>query len=177
MGQPVTEDEFLAMVRGFRRSAFRLETLGTYAPAYEREEFKRFLAGAPRPPSEVDWWRPWLDRVARMAQEGRTISRVRVLNDPPGDYERWQLWAAPWHVQAGEDIRYLPRGRATEIGLPLGQDWWLLDDEKLLLMEFTADGDIGPKTLVTDVDAIARYRAWRDLAMHNAAPAEAIRAA
>jgi hypothetical protein len=174
---PVTEEEFLAMVRGFRRSAFRLETRGTYAPGYEREDFARFLAGAPRPPSEVDWWRPWLDRVGRLTREGKTVSRVRILNEPPSDYERWQLWAARWHAEAGEDIRYLPRSRAERIGLPVDQDWWLLDDERLILMEFAADGDIGPKTLITDDGTVARYRAWRDLAMRNAAPAEEIRAA
>ena len=43
---------------------------------------------------------------------------------------------------AGEDIRYLPRHLATGIRLP-EEDFWLVDDDKLILSVFSADGRTG----------------------------------
>jgi hypothetical protein len=79
----MTDEEFLAAVRGFASKAFRFETQPCYAMAYERPVFESWQAGAPIPPPEVDWWAPWLDRVARWTAEGKTIGRVRVLAEPP----------------------------------------------------------------------------------------------
>jgi len=173
----ITEDEFGVMLRSFKRSAFRLETRRSYALDYEREEFERFLAGTPTPPPEVDWWQPWLEQITRLAREGKTVSRVRVLAHPPTAYQRWELWAAPWHAQAGEDIRYMPQWRARQLGLLEKQDWWLLDDERVILMQFTKDGAIERKTLTDDPAIVARHLHWRDLAVRNATPAEKIAAA
>ena len=179
----LTEDEFLDEVRGFRTSAFRFEAQRSYALGYEQADFERFLAGSPVPPPELDWWRPWLERVSRWAREGKTISRVRVLDEPPTDYQRWLLWADPWHAAAGEVIRYMPRAKADNEGLPLNHDWWLLDHERVITMWFTSDGQIESKYLITDPESIAdtgvvsSYRLWRDVALWNATPARRIAAA
>ncbi len=165
----ITEGEFLNAVRGISRSAFRLETRGAYVLGYERADFERFLAGSPVPPIELDWWRPWLDLVAQWTREGKTVSRVRVLAEPPTDYQRWMMWATPWCTRAGEDIRYMPRMTAERIGLSLGHDWWLLDDERVLVMHFTTAGEIDHKELITEPEPVARYRMWRDMATRNAA--------
>lgn len=178
MRVPITEDAFDSLLRTFERSAFRLETRDAYALGYEQEEFDRFLAGTPTPPPEVDWWRPWLDQIARFTREHKRIARVRILAEPPTDYQRWELWAAPWHAEAGERIRYMPRSRALAIGLPVEHDWWLLDNERLIIMEFTSGGHIQGKTLVTGADEeIDKCILWRNLAVRNATPAEEIAAA
>jgi hypothetical protein len=161
----MTDEEFLAAVRGFASKAFRFETQPCYAMAYERPVFESWQAGAPIPPPEVDWWAPWLDRVARWTAEGKTIGRVRVLAEPPTDYQSWLLWATSWHAEAGEDIRYLPRGAAERIGLPLTEDWWLLDDERVVVLRFNDQGETVSRTLVTGPDAVAGYRALRDAAL------------
>ena len=173
----ISEDEFDHLLATFKRSAFRLETRDAYALDYERAEFDWFLSGQPRPPSEIDWWRTWLDQIARFTREGKQVSRVRVLAEPPSDYQRWMMWAAPWHAQAGEQIRYLPRSRAGQIPLPLGRDWWLLDDERVIQMWFTDEGEIDEKILTDDPAIITRYIKWRDLAVRNATTAERFAAA
>jgi hypothetical protein len=177
MGTPISEEEFLAMVRNFRESAFHIETRPAYALGYEQADLNRFLAGVPVPPPDLDWWQPWLERVARFTAEEKRVARVRILEEPPTDYQRWLLWATPWHAAAGEDIRYLPRSQAERIGLPLVNDWWLLDDERVILMAFTEAGEISGKWLLTDPVAVAPYRKWRDLAFRHATPAEQIAAA
>jgi uncharacterized protein DUF6879 len=177
VAQPISQDEFNDLLRTFSRSAFRLETRERYALGYERVDFQRFLDGRPTPPPLVGWWQPWLDQIARFAREGKTIARVRVLAEPPTDYQRWEVWAAPWHAQAGENIRYMPRSIAKRIGLPLDHDWWLLDDERLIVMRYTNADEVASKELITDPGSVAPYLKWRDLAVRNATPAGDIAAA
>lgn len=181
MADPFRTDEDLLwsdnLLQSFRQSAFRLETRDTYALGYEQADFEQFLAGTPVPPPELGWWRPWLDEIARLTAEGKTVSRVRILAEPPSDYQRWEMWAARWHSQAGERIGYMTRAHAEQAGLPLPHDWWLLDDERVITMRFTDSGDIGRRELITEPGTVARFREWRDLAVQNATPAEEIAAA
>jgi len=165
------------LLRSFKRSAFRFEMQHTYALTYEQADFDRFLAGEPVPPPELDWWQPWLEEIKRLTTEGKTISRVRVLDEPPTDYQRWEMWAARWHAEAGERIGYVTRSRVRTLPLPLPHDWWLLDDERVIVMRFSDDGSIRERITVTDRTLVARYIEWRDLAVRIATPAEAIAAA
>jgi Family of unknown function (DUF6879) len=177
MALAITETEFDGLFRSFRETAFRLETRDMYALSYEEADYRRFLAGSPSPPPDISWWRPWLDQIADLTKQGKRISRVRILAEPPSDYQRWELWAAPWHAAAGEHIRYMQRNTAARMGLPTGCDWWLFDDERLVIMRFDEAGRIDGKVLVTDPPVIAQHREWRDLAVRNAVPADEIAAA
>lgn len=174
---PITEEEFDQLLATPARSAFRLETQPVYALSYEREDFGLFLAGTPRSPDEIDWWQPWLERVTRLTSRDVAFSRVRILDEPPTDYQRWEMWGDPWHDAIGERIDYLFRNAATRIGLPLDHDWWLLDDERLIDMRFDASGEISSKSLSSDPDVIAQHHEWRDLAIRHATPAGEITAA
>jgi hypothetical protein len=158
-------------VRTFRTSAFRLEAQPGYVLDYERPVFEGWLAGMAVPPPEVDWWAPWLHRVAGWTAEGKTIGRVRVLAEPPTTYQRWLMWAAPWHAEVGEKLRYMPRGRAEQIRLPLAADWWLLDDERVIVLRFNGQGEAVSRTLVTDPEDVAGYCGLRDVAIGNSAMA------
>ena len=173
-----SEEQFSdELLRSFERTAFRLEAQPEYAVGFEREEFERFLAGSPRSPSEIGWWRPWLDQVARLTSEGKKVHRIRVLTEPPTDYQRWMMWAAPWYAEAGEQISYMTRSRAVRIGLPLDHDWWLFDDRVVIEMRFTEAGDLASRRLVTTSPMIKFYRGWQDLAVQNATTAEKFAAA
>lgn len=177
MVRELTEDEFGRALATFQRSAFRLETRESYALGYEREAFDAFMAGDPQPPTSYGWWKSWLDQIASLTAQGKTIGRVRILDEPPTGYQRSEMWADPWHAGAGERISYMTRTQATELHLPLGGDWWLLDDERLIVMRFTSEGETDGKTLITDPGAVAVFRDWRDLAVRNATPAAQIAAA
>jgi uncharacterized protein DUF6879 len=172
----ISEDTFGDLLRSFRQTAFRLESRDAYAMDFEHGEFARFLAGSPRPPSEIGWWKDWLDQIAGLASAGKHVSRVRVLAEPPSDYQRWMLWAAPWYAQAGEDIRYMTHREACDLGLP-DADWWLLDDEQAVILGFGDSDRLEALTLVTDPELIARYINWRDLAVRYATTAEHVAAA
>lgn len=177
MAEAITSEQLRDLLGSFREAAFYLETRDTYALDYETDDFARFLAGDPQPPTEISWWRPWLDQIRSLTQQGKQITRVRVLAEPPSDYQRWGLWALPWHVRAGERVMYMGRREAARAGLPLGSDWWLLDSERVIVLRYTGDGHLMNMTLVTDVETVAQYREWRDLAIRHATPAEQITAA
>jgi hypothetical protein len=167
----MTQEEFYRELYGITRTAFRWEALPAYALGYERENFARFLAGAPVPPPEIDWWRPWLDQIARMTADGKLFSRVRVVDQPASDYQRWMIWTGRWNIEAGERIIYMPRSTARRLALSTEYDWWLLDDARLIVMRYTRSGEIADKQLITDAGLIARHREWRDLAVLNATQA------
>ena len=154
--------------------AFRIEGKRLYrtSPA-EVEALSGFLAGSPRPPSAFPVWQSWLDQVRAWTGQGKTIARVRIIDDPPTDYQRWSLWCARWHRDAGEDIRYLTREAANALGIPRG-DWQMFDHNRVVVMAFTASGESAGKTLVTDPTVIRRYQTWRALAVRHATMAEAI---
>jgi hypothetical protein len=177
MAALITPTELRDMFGTFRLSAWRLET-GTYNLGYEAPELQRFLAGDPVPPPDVSWWRPWLDRVRSFTEQGRQVGRVRVDDVPLSAYQRWQHWAEPWHKDAGEDIRHIPRPRAAAIGLP-SYDYWLFDDDRLVLMLYDAAGDIVGRVLIEREDApniVAQHCAWRDRAISSATLAQAVAA-
>ncbi len=169
----VTQDEYAAMFRECS-DAFRIEGKRLYRTSpTEAEALAGFLAGSPRPPSAFPVWQSWLDQVRTWTVQGKTIARVRIIDDPPTDYQRWSLWCAGWHCDAGEDIRYLTREAANALGIPQG-DWQMFDHNRVVVMAFTASGELAGKTLVTDPTVIRRYQTWRALAARHATMAEAI---
>jgi hypothetical protein len=170
MGTPITEAEFADQLRTFERAALRLELQREYVEPTERDTVSRFLRGEPQPPTEVPELRDWFEQVATLTRAGKTIARVRVHEDPPTDYQRWERWIGDWNTAAGEQITYLTREQAKEIGLlPAAGDvdWWLIDDTRLILMRFAPDGRRISNELETDPQTVAQARAWWDLAVRT----------
>jgi hypothetical protein len=175
MGKPISDDEFADLLRTFERTAFRLEAQDAYPDDYEQEDLRLFLAGTPRRPDELGWFRPWAEQVRRQTRQGKHIGRVRVQSEPPTGYQRWERWVGAWNIAAGEDIRYMTRSEAARIGLPLDHDWWLLDGRRLIVMTFA--GNVRTQELITDPLIVGEHASWQDIAVRSAAPAERTAAA
>jgi hypothetical protein len=107
----------------------------------------------------------WLSMVRDAAREGRRFARVRVVDLPLSDYNRWGHVVAQHNIAAGEDIRYLTRGRAGEIGLP-NYDYWLFDSRKLLCMRYDNEDRFVGGEIIEDAGEIVRHNFWRDAAWH-----------
>jgi len=170
MRRPISADDFVAELAGFEHTAFRLELQCRYREPSEADTLARFLAGAPQNPTEVPALAAWFEQVRRLVDSGRRIERVRIHEDPPTPYQRWERWIGAWNIRAGERIRYLTRARAHEIGLlpATGRtDWWLLDSNRLIAMSFDAAGNRLSDELVTDPAAVVQACRWRDLAVHH----------
>jgi hypothetical protein len=172
----LSQDMFSGLFDRFE-NAFRFETRDAYPLGPGREDFDLFLAGTPSPPTECEWLKPWLTKLSDWTRDGRTISRVRVLAEPPTDYQRWLLWGHPWMARAGEDTQYMTRTTAQQAGLPLGHDWWLFDGTHVVEMWFSDQNETTGMRYVDERQAVANYRRWRDVALQHAVTAQRVAAA
>lgn len=180
MGGTLTEEAFAEQLRTFEHTAFRLELQPVYREGAEEDAFAKFLAGAVEPPTEVAAMRQWFAQVSQLTAQGKRIERVRVQDDPPTEYQRWERWVGEWNIAAGESICYLTREQAHAVGLlpAVGDhDWWLLDSSRLIVMSFDGGGHRTRTEMVTDPGTVVQACAWRDLAVHYAVPGESRKAA
>ncbi|MER6994541.1 DUF6879 family protein [Streptomyces sp. NPDC000410] len=83
----------------------------------------------------------WLKWVRDATERGVAIRRARVFSVPESDYIKFEHHVSDMNVEAGEQIRWLPRRRATDIAFP-GNDFWVFDDELVLVLHFAGDGEI-----------------------------------
>jgi hypothetical protein len=168
--EPLTAEAFLGLFRTFTDTAFRCEQQRQYVEDGVRDTYARFLAGNPQPPTELPDFRDWYALIAEQTAAGKVIERVRIHDDPPTDYQRWVRWVGQWNEQAGEIMHYVTRQDARDLGfLPDDprRDWWLFDDNHLVLMTFDPEGHRIHTELVTDEEAIMQARAWRYLAVRH----------
>src|ERR1700722_16784082 len=121
MPDPAVLDE---LFRTFAATAWRLEVRTSYGLLADDQPYQDFLAG--REP-DLAWFTPWLDLMREQIQgAGKRLERVRVVDEPPSDYLRWECYLNRSNAEAGEDIRYLSRHSADALRLP-AYDFWIFD--------------------------------------------------
>jgi hypothetical protein len=171
MKTALTDDQFTQELSGYERSAFRLELQPAYTVGNERDLFDTFLAGRPELPTTREEFRAYYRQINKKTAAGIRVERVRLVDSPPTDYQRWTRYMDRWNIQAGEIIHYLDRGKAQRVGLTdafTGRDWWLLDDSRLIRMTFDDKGRRTDTDLTTDDNELQQARSWRDLAIRTA---------
>src|SRR5215467_5519115 len=119
--EPLRYEDFKALAAACRR-AFHLEQRDTYNVEAEDEPFGRWLRGEP---DDYEWHQDWLRFLRQASAVGVRVQRVRLVSLPHTTYTRWGLDVARLSVEAGEDIRYLPRDLIKGIEFP-DEDYWLL---------------------------------------------------
>ncbi|MDA8371981.1 MAG: hypothetical protein M0026_19230 [Nocardiopsaceae bacterium] len=168
MRRLLTEDEFDRQFTEFEHTAWKLEVRDRYNVAEEEETIRHFLSTGDLGRKE-DHARtsPWHQNVTACRQEGKIWQRVRIISEPLSDYITWEHAVTRFNVEAGEDIRWLPRHHPAVKQLP-EIDFWLFDSRWACILHF--DGDDVPRELerIDDPTAIAQYCQWRDIALHYA---------
>lgn len=159
-------EAFDDLFRTFERSAFHLEVRDSYNTPEESGPFQRFLTGEA---DDFAWHQPWLNLVREATTSGRRITRARVVSVPHGDYTRWGLTVAPLNIEAGEDIRWLPRHHADGIELTT-DDYWLFDDSRVVFTIFEPGGRFVGGVLTVDPLIVAHCRRARDQVWARAVP-------
>lgn len=145
------------------RSALRLEQQPAYAVDNETGWPARWLNGDRTPPGEWgEGFDEWYSFIRAEVAKGKRIERIRIVEEPPTDYQRWQAWLMQWNTSAGEVIRYLPRSTADQLGISRGSgDWWLFDETLLLEMPFDDEGREHPMILTDEPGQVAQaVRLW-----------------
>ena len=160
----VSGDDFIDLFRRFDHTAFRLEVRRSYGIVEEDEPYQRFLAGED---PGLDWFQTWLTLMRQVTSAGKRVERVRLIDEPPSDYLRFELWGTPYNLDAGEDIRYLSHEAGEKLDLP-SYDYWLFDNRLVARVEFAADDQFLGATLSDDPEDVLRHAHYRDAAWHHA---------
>ncbi|WP_371588267.1 DUF6879 family protein [Streptomyces virginiae] len=152
----------------FEHTAFRLETRRGYASDRAGARFQAFMRGAEPGPEPGN---PWHVNVREKAEQGASFSRVRIIDSPPTDGQRFLMAAAA--ANPGEDIRVLARAEAVRLELP-AYDFWLFDSRTLVRFHID-DQDVTTGVEVVDdpAEVLAACRA-RDRAWPLATPSDEV---
>jgi hypothetical protein len=146
----------------FRHSAFRLECLPEYRVPQDTESLAAFRNGESRPQARDD--RPWLTTVRRAIARGARMQRVRLVETPLTEYQRFQFrWGYEENTAAGEEISildYRPDGL-------LAIDFWLFDDSRVIVLEYD---DAGHFLRPVVAETVEPYRHARDMALKSSVP-------
>jgi hypothetical protein len=88
---------------------------------------------------------------------------------PHGDYTRWGLTIAPLNMDAGEDIRWLPRHLTHDLDLTT-DDYWLFDDSRVVFTVFEPSGRFAGGAQTVDPIIVEHCRRARDQVWARAVP-------
>lgn len=152
------------LFREFRHTAWRLETRRAYASNRKGANWARFQAGDP-----LTFDSDWYANVRTQTAQGKRFERVRLVDDPLTEDQRFLLATGLGSVAAGEDIRNLPRAQAEQLRLPDG-DFWIFDSRILARFAFDeTDTTLGAYVTEDPAEVLAACQA-RDAAWHHAVP-------
>lgn len=138
------------------REAFRLELLQSYSVPSEEARIRAWQEGQP----PADTRTAWQEQLIQLTARDLSVRRVHVVDEPLTEYLRWEIAGYQRNARYGEQIRILPRQEAPE--LP-DHDFWLMDDEVVVLMHYDDEGRLTGRELFTGDPApyvAARESAW-----------------
>lgn len=144
------------LLRACAVSAVHLEMRDDYTPGDpwfrawrhgDREEFERQLA--------QPWW---LGLIREITGRGVAVRRLRVISEPVTDYIRFEHATTESNIDAGEQVRWLPRRQAADLLLP-GCDCWVFDGRRVLFNFFDGPGEWAGAAVCDDAAVAARHAA------------------
>ncbi len=171
MGEVVPFARITDLFEEFEHTAWRLESRRQYASDLASARFAHFLANEHRLPQGPD--HPWKQNVRRQLALGKTFGRVRTVDDPLTDNQRFLLASA---LESPEDIRVLRRTRAEEMGLP-AEDVWIFDSKITARLVFDEQDRTLGVVVSQDPADVVRVCQIRDAAQHYAVPSREFAAA
>ncbi len=132
----LTYEQFTGLFTQFDREAIHLEMRDSYGTAVELPHMAKWAAGEP---DDLEWLRPWCDQVRQHVAEGKTYRRAHVVSEPLSDYQRWSHSIMQPHVDAGTDMRWMPRRQVSSIAFP-GNDFWMFDHRMVVFHHYGGNG-------------------------------------
>jgi hypothetical protein len=162
----MTNDEFFGQAR---QTVWRLEVLAQYNPRTD-EAFQQWKQTGELPPLEQRLGKQaWMAAVHRAVAAGKRVGRVRVRARSNHPYASYELACYPENAAAGEDVRIADLDAHPELAA-LDRDFWLMDEDLALLMDYEPDGQFRAMTPTRDPAVLARCRRQRDLAIACSMP-------
>ncbi len=158
-----------SLIAGFRREALHLEMREVYAAA-DHGRFRKWIAGEEFDArDEAQWWAPWREMMRCHQDSGRVLRRLRVMSEPVTEYIRFEWLDTAELVKAGEDVRWLPRQRASGLLLP-GNDLWCFDGQSIVFTFLSGEGAVQGYEMATDPELVGKVVAAFETAWSAAIP-------
>jgi hypothetical protein len=156
-----TYDELNQLCRGIAISFVHLETRDAYGTEVELPHMAKWRRGEQ---DDFAWLGWWLDMLRGHRAAGRSCRRARVVSEPLSDYQRWTSGHAELFVDAGEDIRYVPRPTLATVSVPGSGDFYVFDDRLVLFLHYAGNGT-NTSFEVTDEPSVVQTckRAFEDV--------------
>lgn len=164
---PSSVPTFAELLSACDHSAVHLELRDSYAPTERFQAWRRGerIDWADR----ASWWDPYLQTIADTVGRGVVVRRARVVSEPVSEYIRWEHYVTRELVEAGEDVRWLPRRRATGLSLP-GNDFWLFDGRLARIHHFDGDGTVVEDEFTEDSTLVKHLAAAFETVWEHATP-------
>ncbi|MDJ0344030.1 hypothetical protein QMK19_28450 [Streptomyces sp. H10-C2] len=151
---PQSVPSFIDMLADCSQSAVHLEMRDAYAIGDEADEFTAWQQGHRSDwDDRAAWWHPFYQGVADAVARGVVVRRARVVSEPVTEYIRYEHYITHANVVAGEQVRWLPRCRATDIAFP-GNDFWLFDGRLVRVNHFNGDGVMVDQEVTEDPSVV-----------------------
>ncbi|MGY3680460.1 DUF6879 family protein [Streptomyces sp. TE33382] len=148
---PSSAPGFAELLGRCERSAVHLEMRDSYASTDRFDAWQRGVRINWE--DRQSWWHPYDQLITDSVARGVSIRRARIVSEPVTEYIRWEHYVTHANVTAGEEVRWLPRRRATDIALP-GNDFWLFDGELLRVHHFSGDGAVVEDEITSDEETV-----------------------
>ncbi|MEU6415997.1 DUF6879 family protein [Streptomyces spiralis] len=164
---PSNAPTFADLLGDCDHSAVHLELRDAYAPT---ERFEAWRRG-----ERIDWdnrqswWDDYLQTIADTVGRGVAIRRARVVSEPVSEYIRWEHYVTHELIEAGEQVRWLPRRRTTDLALP-GNDFWVFDGRLARVHHFDGDGAVVDDEFTEDPGLVKHLSAAFEVAWERAVP-------
>ncbi|MFI0409103.1 DUF6879 family protein [Actinomadura sp. 3N508] len=123
----------------------------------------------------------WRGVIEAETAKGWTFRRVRVVSEPLSDYQRMAVEWSGSAVDAGEELRWLPRRLVSAVALP-GNDCFVIDGQGVIFNVLDADGSYCLEIQYSTDPDVVRYcrdafaAAWALATPHHAFRAQMISA-
>jgi hypothetical protein len=156
---------FAELLQATRASVIRFEMRDSYD-----ETEQGYAAWKATGDTSAYDWGDHLDVIRAAVARGVRVRRVRIVSEPLSDYMRWEHACTGTNVEAGEDIRWLPRTSAADLMLP-GADCWVFD-HRLVRWNFQRGDGTNPReyTFSSDPRVIRDITATFEIAWDRATP-------
>lgn len=171
----ISGEEFGQLFKSYKLSAWRLELLTAYAIPSEDPEFKAFVEGAPIAPvsrDELCGDSNWCKLIRGHLEAGRSMGRVHVLPERLTPYLKYEIeWGYTFNNNAGDDIKLLPAASISNTlreRLSTFQDFWLFDDSKIVLCDYSPTGAFDGAREVTDPSVLDSFKSVQSACIDQA---------
>lgn len=140
---------FAELLSSATRSAVHLEMRDVYAVAEEEGEMKLWRSGAWSLDDGRKALSGWMELVASITRRGVAVRRARIVSEPVTDYIKYEHALTSLNIEAGEEVRWLPRRLALGIPLPAA-DFWLIDERLVRFNHFSGTGEAADPEMSDD---------------------------